>query len=135
MRRVAMTVLTLVATIALTACSGAATAAPPTSGASAAAGASTAAACSESKSAGGVAVTMQDTAYSTTAVAATVGQVIAFTNKDGVQHTASLDDGPCTTATLNQGETDGLVFSAPGSYPFHCNIHPTTMKGTFTISA
>jgi len=52
-----------------------------------------------------------------------------------VEDTASLDDGPCTTATLNQGETDGLVFSAPGSYPFHCNIHPTTMKGTFTISS
>ncbi|HEY8870146.1 MAG TPA: cupredoxin domain-containing protein [Candidatus Limnocylindrales bacterium] len=135
MRRFAMIALTLVATLALAACSGAATPAPPTSGGSAAPAASTAAACTESKTAGTVAVTMQNTAYSTTAVAATVGQVIAFTNKEGVQHTASLDDGPCTTATLNQGETDGLVFSAPGSYPFHCNIHPTTMKGTFTISS
>ena len=27
---------------------------------------------------------------------------------------------------------DGLIFSAPGTYPFHCAIH-SQMKGTITI--
>jgi plastocyanin len=128
MRRLSMTALTIVATLALAACSGASTPAPPNGGGSGAA------ACSESKAAGAVGVTIVNSAYSTSAIAVKVGQVVAFTNKDSSQHTASLDDSSCTTATLNQGETDGLAFSAPGSYPFHCNIHPT-MKGTFTISS
>ena len=37
-------------------------------------------------------------------------------------------------ATLETGESDGLVFSAPGTYAFDCTVH-RWMTGTFTIAA
>jgi plastocyanin len=58
---------------------------------------------------------------------------VTFTNNDSAPHTATLDEGSCTTENLNQGDSGGLTFNAAGSYPFHCAIHPD-MKGTITVS-
>jgi plastocyanin len=91
------------------------------------------AACSESASAGQVAVAVKDFAFGPAAIQAKVGQVIAFTNGDSVPHTATLDDGSCTTGTIAPATSDGLVFTAAGTYPFHCKIH-TKMMGTITVS-
>ena len=60
--------------------------------------------------------------------------MIGWTNNDSAGHTAALDDGTCTTDTIAPGTTQALVFSVPGTYPYHCNIHPTLMKGTITIT-
>jgi plastocyanin len=78
-------------------------------------------------------VTIKNFAFGPAAIQAKVGEVIAFTNGDSAPHTASLDDGSCTTGTIAPGTSDGLVFTAAGTYPFHCKIH-TTMKGTITVS-
>lgn len=81
-----------------------------------------------------VEVAMADIAFQPATISATVGDVIGWTNGDGAPHTATLQDDPaCTTATLARGETGSLVFSAPGSYPFFCKIHPS-MTGTIEIT-
>jgi plastocyanin len=67
-------------------------------------------------------------------VTAKVGDTITWTNGDSAPHTVSLDDGSCTTPHINGGSTSSLTFSAPGTYPFHCNVHPN-MKGTIEITA
>ena len=78
---------------------------------------------------------MEDIAFQPTVVEASVGEVIGWTNSDSASHTATLTDDPgCTTATLARGETGALVFTAAGSYPFFCRIHPTSMTGTIEIS-
>ncbi len=109
----------------------AASAAPPAATASAAAPAG--AACTESSGAGQVAVAIKDFAFGPADIAAKVGQVITFSNGDSAPHTATLDDGTCTTGTISPGSSDGLVFGVAGTYPIHCRIHPTT-KGTITVS-
>ena len=76
---------------------------------------------------------VKDFAFDPTAITAKVGQVIAFTNTGAAPHTATLDDGSCTTPNIAAGAADGLTFSAAGSYPFHCAIH-TQMKGTITVT-
>jgi plastocyanin len=136
----ALTGLALGAVLLLAACSSsAATVAPsaaaPTAEASTAAGASAAggAACSESAAAGQVAVSIKDFAFAPADITAKVGQVITFTNNDSAPHTATLDDGSCSTGTISPGTSDGLMFSVAGTYPFHCKIH-TNMKGTITVS-
>ena len=91
------------------------------------------AACAESKAAGQVAVAIKDFAFGPADIQAKVGQTVTFTNGDSVPHTASLDDGSCTTPTISPGTSDGLMFTAAGTYPFHCKIH-TNMKGTITVS-
>ena len=103
----------------------------PSAAASAGAGG---AACSETKDAGAVAVSIKDFAFNPAAVTAKVGQVIAFTNNDTTAHTATLDAGGCTTPNIAPATSDGLVFTAAGTYPFHCSIH-SQMKGTITITS
>ena len=67
-------------------------------------------------------------------VAAKVGEVITWTNSDTVSHKVGLDDGSCTMSNNITGSApQSLVFTAPGSYPFHCTIH-SSMKSTIEIS-
>jgi plastocyanin len=130
------------AVLILAACSsGGATSAPsaeapaaPSAAASAEASAPAAgAACSESAAAGEVSVAVKDFAFNPADITAKVGQTITFTNGDSAPHTATLDDGSCTTPHIASGSSDGLTFTAAGTYPFHCNVHPN-MKGTITVS-
>ena len=92
-----------------------------------------AAACAVSTATPTVAAAMQNTAFSPSKIQAKVGDVIGFTNKDSIQHTATLDDGSCTTDIVAGGATAALTFTAAGSYPFHCKIHPN-MTGTIDVS-
>ncbi len=121
-------------TIALAACSSSGSSSAP-AGAPAASGAapSAASACTVSTDAGTVEVAIKDFAFSPAQISAKVGDVVAFSNGDTTGHTATLDDGTCTTGTIGAGTTAALVFSAPGTYPFHCAIH-SSMKGTITVS-
>jgi plastocyanin len=61
-------------------------------------------------------------------VNAKVGDVIGWTNGDSAPHSATLDDGSCDTDAISQGATGLLVFNEPGTYTYHCKIHPTQMK-------
>ena len=110
--------------------------APSAAAPSTAASASTAAgggACTAANGTATVNVTVQNFAFSPSAITAKVGDVIGFTNKDSVGHTATVDDGSCSTDTISNGTTATLTFTAAGTYPFHCKIHPS-MKGTITVS-
>jgi plastocyanin len=118
---------------ATTAPSAAASAAPPAASAEASAPAAGGAPCAESSAAGEVAVSIKGFAFNPASITAKVGQTITFKNEDSVPHTATLDDGSCTTPQIAGGSSDGLMFTAAGTYPFHCNVHPT-MKGTITVS-
>ena len=110
---------------------------PPATGAASEAPASDAGGgggpCQPTTEPGTVQVDIAGRAFAPGRVQAAVGDVISFTNGDAVPHTATLDDGSCTTENLGQGQTGSLVFSEPGEYPFHCRIHPD-MTGTFEIS-
>ncbi len=110
-------------------------AAAPSAEASTAASAPAAggAACSQTANAGTVAVTIKDFAFGPADIQAKVGDVITFSNKDAAPHTASLDDGSCSTGTISPGSSDGLTFTAAGTYAFHCKIH-SSMHGTITVS-
>jgi plastocyanin len=115
---------------ATTAPSAAASAAPAAASAPAAGGT---ASCSQTADAGQVAVAIEGFKFGPPDIQAKTGQIIAFTNADSAPHTATLDDGSCSTGTISNGGTDGLLFSVAGTYPFHCKIH-SNMKGTITVS-
>ncbi len=92
-----------------------------------------AAACTPGSAGGDVAVAIEDFTFNPAEISASVGQTVSFTNNDPAPHTATLDDGSCTTPNLSQGLAAGLTFSAAGTYPFFCKIHPS-MTGTITVS-
>jgi plastocyanin len=126
----------------LAACSSSTSSSPPASGAPASApasapaastAASAAAACSTSADAGTVTVTIKNFAFTPTPVNAKVGEAIKFSNEDSTAHTATLDDNSCATGNIDGGTAKSLVFTAAGTYPYHCAIH-TQMKATITIT-
>ena len=83
--------------------------------------------------AGAVAVSIKNFEFDPATITAKVGQIVAFSNTGAAPHNATLDAGGCATATLQPSQADGLVFTAAGTYPFHCTVH-TQMKGTITVS-
>lgn len=139
MRRLTMLPM-LAATLLLAACSGSATPAPAASAGGAAsapaasAGGDGGAACAAAPAGAtaAVTVTIKDFKFSPQPVQAKVGDVIAWTNADTAPHSATLDNGACDTKTISVGSTAMLVFTAAGTYTYHCSVHPTQMKD-FTI--
>jgi plastocyanin len=66
------------------------------------------------------------------------GSVIVWIDMSDAPHTITSDPGDTisfnTTSNVTEGHSYALVFTVPGTYPYHCNIHPTTMKGTITVT-
>jgi plastocyanin len=136
-QRLSLPAIAVLAVLVLVACTGGPAAsasqpASPSSAASGPAGTPAATTCADAET-GEVAVTIENNTFSPDPVTATVGQAIQWTNADAVPHTATLDDGDCGTDQLAQGATAALVFNVAGSYPYHCEVHPT-MTGTITIT-
>ena len=128
MRRT-LSALAVAATFALGACGGGASPAPSAAEPSAAGDP-----CAPSTAAGTVTASIIDFEFDPATVNATVGDVISWTNDGAAPHTATVDGTPaCTTLQLAPGASGGISFSAAGSYPFHCSVHPT-MKGTIEVS-
>jgi plastocyanin len=63
------------------------------------------------------------------------GGAVAVTNHDDTAHTATADDGSSfDTGDVNPGSSKTIRVSKPGSYAYHCSIHPF-MKGTLVVPA
>ena len=61
------------------------------------------------------------------------GARVTVTNEDSTAHTATADDGHSfDTGNLAQGASKTISVSKPGSYPYHCAIHPF-MHGTLVV--
>jgi plastocyanin len=133
MRRIFATGLAVTAGLALAACGGGTGAGGSVAPSTGAEPAPASEVCALVTTAGDVQGTIQGNAYDPNAVGLTVGQAVTFTNADGVGHTVTLDDGKCDTGTIAGGASATLQFNEAGSYPFHCEIHPT-MKGTFEVT-
>jgi len=132
----------LLAVLSLAACSGGGTtsttpgASTPASSAASSAAASSgggggggaACAAAPAGSTAAVTVTIKDFKFDPQPVQAKVGDVVTWTNSDSAPHSATLDDGTCDTKTINGGSSASLVFNAPGTYTYHCSVHPTQMK-------
>ena len=91
--------------------------------------------CAPSTEAGTVDAAMSGNAFSPATITAKVGDVIAWTNNDGVPHTATYNDDPtCTTERSARWSPGGLTFSAAGTYAFFCKVH-TSMTGTIEVTS
>jgi plastocyanin len=71
-----------------------------------------------------VSATIQNVAFSPDSITVARGSTVTWTNLDGMAHTVTADDGSWGSGTLGQGGTYSHVFTSPGSYTYHCAIHP-----------
>ena len=76
-------------------------------------------------------ITIEDFSF-TTPDSVSPGATITVDNKDGTDHTVTSDDGDSFDDPASPGTSTFTAPPKPGSYPFHCNIHPE-MHGTLVV--
>jgi plastocyanin len=71
-------------------------------------------------------------AYEPDPVRIQVGGKVTWINQDSAPHTATADDGSFDTGTLQEGKLKSETFKQPGTFEYHCTIHPS-MHGTIEV--
>ena len=78
-------------------------------------------------------VNIKDNSFKPSTLTVPVGAAVEWHNQDGVQHSVTSDtQGLFNSGVLNPGKKFVFTFSTPGSYDYHCNIHPG-MQGTIIV--
>jgi len=75
---------------------------------------------------------MTTTAYTPNAITVSVGGTVTWTNNDSTSHTSTANGGAWNSGSIAPGGKFTMTFSAAGSFPYHCSIHPG-MVGTVTV--
>ena len=62
------------------------------------------------------------------------GGEVTWTNNGDAPHTATFDDEPLDTGTIDPGGEGSLTAPLePGSYSYRCTIHPARMRGVLVV--
>jgi plastocyanin len=61
------------------------------------------------------------------------GTTITWTNMDTAPHTVTSDTGAFASGNLQTNDTFRFTFNTPGTFTYHCAIHPH-MKATITVT-
>ncbi len=79
-------------------------------------------------------INIKDSLFQPSSLEVPVGTKVEWHNQDGMQHTVTSDiQGLFDSGALNPGKKFDFTFNTPGSYSYHCNIHPG-MQGTITVT-
>jgi uncharacterized protein (TIGR03118 family) len=76
--------------------------------------------------------TINNFAFMPSTVTIAAGVQVQWINQDGTAHTVTADDARFHSDILDRGQTFSQTFSAPGTYSYHCSIHPF-MKGKVVV--
>lgn len=69
-------------------------------------------------------VTIANFAFSPAALTIKSGESVTWTNRDTPAHSATADDNSFDTGLLNSGESKSITFRKPGTFTYHCSVHP-----------
>jgi len=87
----------------------------------------------EDSSGSATTINIKDSLFQPSTLTVPVGAIVEWHNQDGVQHTVTSDlNGQFDSGVLMPGKKFDFTFNAPGSYGYHCSIHPE-MQGTITV--
>jgi plastocyanin len=62
--------------------------------------------------------------FSPASVTVKVGTTVTWVNHDDVPHTVTANDKAFGSKALDTDESFSHQFSAPGTYPYFCAVHP-----------
>jgi LPXTG-motif cell wall-anchored protein len=79
-------------------------------------------------------VTIADFSFSPDAITLHVGDTIQWLNNGPSPHTATANNGSFDTGVLHKGQSASVTFHLPGTFAYHCSIHPF-MHGTVVVLA
>jgi plastocyanin len=92
-------------------------------------------AAATASTAGGSAVTIKNFAFDPAVLTVKAGTTVTWQNQDGAPHAIASDSGApaaFTSSQLATGASYSFTFSQPGTYTYHCSIHPS-MTGTIVV--
>jgi plastocyanin len=69
-------------------------------------------------------VSIQDFSFDPGQITVAPGTTVTWTNEGPSPHTTTADDGSWDSGELQQGEDFSFTFDEPGTYTYHCSIHP-----------
>ena len=83
-----------------------------------------------------VRVVMKSLFFTPTAVGATVGQRVVWTNRDSAPHNVTYVSGPRfrSSRTMHSGARFVIRLNTPGTIHYFCSLHPW-MKATIVVSS
>jgi plastocyanin len=83
---------------------------------------------------------IQDFAFNPASITVAKGTTVTWVNQDAANHQiindaqGSITQGALFSSNaLQKGASYSFTFDTPGTYPYHCAIHPT-MKATVTVT-
>jgi plastocyanin len=95
--------------------------------------------------AGSAAVSIQDFTFSPATVTIKAGTIVRWTNNGPSAHTTTSDGGVWSSTTLSAPSGGGgyggtgtaagtfdFTFTQPGTYTYHCSLHPPSLYPGFT---
>jgi plastocyanin len=82
---------------------------------------------------GGTAVSVVDFAFQPTSIEVPAGSTVTWTNTGAAPHTVTADNGAFDSGRLKPGATFSQIFATPGTFTYHCEIHPK-MTGTIVVT-
>lgn len=69
-------------------------------------------------------VTIADFSFTPGAITVHVGDTIEWLNNGPSPHTATANNGSFDTGVLQKGHNASVTFHLPGTFAYHCSIHP-----------
>jgi plastocyanin len=127
-----VTGLVLMTALALSACGGSGGTSSETEAEATATTEAPAAAAEGEKLERSVKVDISNLEYAPDPVRVQAGGKAIWLNEDSVAHTATADDGSFDTGTIDEGKLKSETFKQPGTFTYHCEIHPQ-MHGTIEV--
>jgi amicyanin len=74
---------------------------------------------------GGTQVAIVDSSFQPDEVVIAPGEAVTWINEDPISHDVASDDGQTfESPLLGRGDSYSFTFEAPGTYPYHCPVHP-----------
>ena len=83
------------------------------------------------------AIEIKNFAFSPAILTIKTGTTVTWMNQDGAVHQIASDAGTpvaFTSDTLANGASYQFTFTQPGTYTYHCTVHPS-MKGTIIVQS
>jgi plastocyanin len=75
-----------------------------------------------------------DFAFDPNNASVAAGGTVQVANRGRAPHTLTFDDVNLNTGTIDPGSSAKLTApDAPGSYSYHCNVHPARMRGVLVV--
>jgi plastocyanin len=78
-------------------------------------------------------VFIQNMAFEPGTITVTANTTLIWINKDALAHTVTSNTGLFDSGSISTNATFTCLFITPGSYPYHCSIHPS-MSGTVIVN-